>query len=160
MGGNIVYVIEPMKFGNLYTHDSGVSVTCISSGVDYPIPGLVWSVTSSRLGQVVHFNETTGELTIGSGRSGMFDLLVTTSFEASKVSTIHIHLAKGPDKLLMVAAERKISVTNQIGDMVGAGQLLCAPGDIIKAFARSDVNNTVVGFNHLSFKIKGPYQGA
>ena len=160
MGGNIVYTIEPMKFGNLYTHDSGVSVTCISAGVDYPIPGLVWSVTSSRLGQVIHFDETLGTLTIGSGRTGMFDLCCTGSFEASKVSDIHLALFRGAVKILNAAAERRISVTNQIGDLTGMGQALCSPGDVIRPFVRSSVNNTVVGFNHLSFKLMGPYQGA
>ena len=160
MGGNIVYTIAPLKFGNLYTHDSGVSVTCVSLGVDYPIPGLVWAVTSSRLGQVVHFDETLGTLTIGSGRIGMFDFCITGSFEASKVSDIHVALFKNSTKLLMVAAERRISVTNQIGDLSGLGQTLCSPGDVIRAFVKSDTNNTVVGFNHLSFKLMGPYQGA
>ena len=160
MGGNIVYTIQPLKFGNLYTHDSGVSVTCVSLGVDYPIPGLVWAVTSGRLGQVMHFDETLGTLTIGSGRLGMFDLQVTGSFEASKVSDIHVALFRDSTKFLMVAAERRISVTNQIGDLTGSGQSLCSPGDVIRAFVRSGVNNTVVGFNHLSFKLIGPYQGA
>lgn len=160
MGGNIVYTIAPLKFGNLYTHDSGVSVTCVSAGVDYPIPGLVWAVTSSRLGQVIHFDETLGTLTIGSGRSGMFDFFATTSFEASKVSEIHISMFNNLVKVLQLAFERKISTTNQIGDATGGGQAVCFPGDVMRLFVKANANNTVVIFNHLSFKLTGPYQGA
>ena len=141
---NAGLVFNRVQKGNLYTHENGVSVTCVDIGTFYPITGL-----ENGLKYRCVLDGTNGKIT--PDFKGEWTCGYTISFSSNKTADVHAELFKSGVVVDSVDFRRDISASGAFGCAVGFGMIETENDDYLEVRLASSASNTVLSVDHMSF---------
>jgi hypothetical protein len=129
---------------------SSVVVSASAADIFFPMTGFIEGICDTS----TLITRSNDQVIINQDGDGIYDIDVTASFEASKVSTIHcIILVNGVSQPNM-EFQRKIATTNQVGSAAFSGYFNLNQDDMVQLAVSSDSANTTITFLHVNWTLK------
>jgi len=136
------------KHGSFYTHEDGVSVECVSTGVFY-LPTGFTDGNSSGAGYVV-VDGATGNITIGDKGAGVYMVKGTLYFSSDKANVqVHFDIHKNGVASGKAGFIKDIGNANDhVGGNTQSALMTLVPDDVVDLRISSDVANTTYAIDH------------
>jgi hypothetical protein len=136
------------KHAELYTHEQGQTVSIPLSSTFYVVTGNYTAGESSGT-DFFTINATNGTITVGDRGRGLYKIMYTTSFSATRLVAYHAKIFVNGSEISRISFRRDITTANSFGDATCFGYCGLEPGDVVDIrYSKDSGASATVSIDH------------